>query len=169
MEKVLKTVLLVLCFLGSAGVRQAMAQQTDTFMFVQGIRGASTDPSHRNWIDVFSLTQTLETTSNTGGTSNGQCRLEVIKGLDIAGPLLWGAAVTGRRFENIRIDVRNQGTQAIFYKILMRGAHFTSISTIGNGGYVERLTLDAEDVQLIFFPQNPDGTPGPAVTSSFSC
>ena len=58
MKKALNVVALVLCFAGSAGVRQAMAQ-TEIFMFVPGIPGESTDNRHQGWIDVVSFSQTL--------------------------------------------------------------------------------------------------------------
>lgn len=82
MKNTLTVVLLVVCFVGCAGLREALAQ-TDTFMLVPGIKGSSVDDRHKDWIDVASLTQTLETTKK-----NPQCSLEVMKPLDIAGPLL---------------------------------------------------------------------------------
>jgi type VI protein secretion system component Hcp len=102
---------------------------------------------------------------------NRQCSLEVMKALDVAGPFLWGAAATGQTFAEIRIDVTtsNQGRQVVFYQIILQNAHITGISTIGNGGYVERVTMDANTVRLRFRPQNPDGTLGGFLTSTFSC
>ena len=85
MKKVLLTIALLVC----VGVPPAAAQPPQTFMLIPGIQGSSLDAQHRNWIDVVSLAQTLN--------ESHQCSLEVMKPLDVAGPLLWGAAVAGRR------------------------------------------------------------------------
>jgi len=167
--KILKLTLIVFSFLGFDGVHQAMAQ-TDTFMLVPGVKGSSIEARHKDWIEVVSLTQTLERGLERGRGTPPQCTLEVIKNLDISGPLLWGAATTGQVFGEIQIDVQKPGEKGqIFYQIMLRNAHVTSISTIGNGGYIERITLDAGSVQLKFFPQKPDGSLGAPVISSFSC
>ncbi len=167
MKNVVRTVLLVLCFVGVAGVGQAMAQ-ADTFMLIPGIKGSSIDARHRDWIDVVSLTQTLEPSAG-----RPQCTLTVVKALDISGPLLWGAAITGRVFPQIRIEVVSAGgrDRQVFYQITLLNASVTGISTNGSdGGYVELVTLGAATVQLRFIPQRPDGSPGGTpVMSSFTC
>jgi hypothetical protein len=98
--------------------------------------------------------------------------------------LLWGAAVTAQSFDEIQIDVQQAGgDHEVFYQIKLQNAHVTascrhrytnppllySISTIGSGGYVERVTLDAGSVTLLFRPQKPDGSFGANVVSTFSC
>ena len=159
-----RTVLLVLCFVGFAGVGQAIAQ--DTFMLVPGIKGSATDARHRDWIEVLSLSQTLDQ-----GAVRPQCTLNVTKLLDISGPLLWGAAITGRVFRDIRIDVVRQGDERqIFYQITLMNAAVTHIATSGgSGGFIETISLSATSVQLRFFPQRADGSLGTPVTSTFTC
>ncbi len=159
-----RTVLLVLCFVGITGVGQAIAQ--DTFMLVPGIRGSSTDARHRDWIELLSLSQTLDQVAG-----RPQCTLNATKLLDISGPLLWGAAITGRVFRDIRIDVVRQGEdRQVFYQIILTNAVVTSISTSGSsGGYIELVTLSATSVRLNFFPQRADGSLGTPITSTFTC
>jgi type VI secretion system secreted protein Hcp len=164
MKTMLRTVLLVFCFVGFAGVGQAMAQ--DTYMLVPGIKGSSTDARHRDWIEVLSLSQTLDQ-----GAARPQCTLNVTKLLDISGPLLWGAAITGRSFRDIRIDVVRQGEdRQVFYQITLTNAVVTGIATSGSsGGFIETVSLSATSVQLRFFPQRADGSLGTPVTSTFTC
>lgn len=164
MKTLVRTVLLVLCLVGFAGVGEAIAE--DTFMLVPGIKGSSTDPRHRDWIEVLSLSQTLDQ-----GATRPQCTLNVTKFLDISGPLLWGAAITGRSFGQIRIDVVRQGDERqVFYQINLTNAVVTSIATSGgSGGFLETISLSATSVQLRFFPQRADGTLGLPVTSTFTC
>jgi type VI protein secretion system component Hcp len=157
-KKVMLAIVLLVCL----GVPPTAAQTPQTFLLIPGIQGSSLDAGHRNWIDVVSLAQTLN--------ESHQCSLEVMKALDVAGPLLWGAAVAGQTFAEVRIDVTTVQEQPItFYQILLQNAHITSISTIGNGGYVERVTLDASVVTLRFRRQNPNGSFGAFITSTFSC
>jgi type VI secretion system secreted protein Hcp len=169
----LATFLLVFGFLASAGADQALAQ-TDTFLNMGTIKGSSTDVRHRDWIDVISLTQTLEISQSSarGGQAgrHAACSLEVIKHLDIAGPLLWSAAVTGQVFREVQIDVSSQGgNPRVFYQIKLRNAMITGISTVGNGGYGERLSMAAESVELGFRAQKPDGSFDAPVVSTFAC
>lgn len=165
MKKLLAVVFFAVQIVGSVGVGAALAQ-IETFMFVPGIKGSSVDQQHKDWIDVASLTQTLEQVRRSP-----QCTLEVIKGLDVSGPLLWAAAVTGQVFPEIVIDVTTgtQGKPIVIYQIKLANAHVRAISTVGNGGYVERVMLDARSVNLRFVPQNSDGSTGTPVTSSFPC
>jgi hypothetical protein len=93
-----RKILLALGFVACVGVPPTFAQTTQTFLLVPGIQGSSVDEHHKNWIDVLSLTQTLD-----GGGKRPQCSLEVVKALDVAGPLLWGAAVTAQSFDEIQI------------------------------------------------------------------
>ncbi len=167
MRTTLNVFLLVLGLFGIGGLPQALAQSvTSTFMLVPGIKGSSTEALHRDWIDVVSLTQTLDQSKR-----HPQCTLEVVKGLDVSGPLLWGAAVTGRVFGEIQIDVTMNQLNAsqLLYQIKLQNARVRGISTIGNGGYVERVTLDAASVQLLFSPPGANGGATPPVTSSFAC
>lgn len=166
-KKTLKAFLLALLVVGAAGVSQAMAQAvTSTYMYVPGINGSSSDLRHRDWIDVLSLTQTLDQSKK-----QPQCTMEVVKGLDISGPPLWGAAVTGRVFGEILIDVTinemKSGPPQLFYQIKLQSARVRGIATIGNGRYVERITLDAASVQLLYYPQGANGSLGAPVT--FAC
>ena len=173
MKRMLAVFLLVFGFLASAGADQALAQ-TDTFLNMGTIKGSSTDFRHKDWIEVISLTQTLEISQNSPGAAKvvkqAACSLEVVKHLDIAGPLLWGAAVTGQVFREVQIDVSSQGeSPRVFYQIKLRNAIITGISTVGNGGYAERLSMSAQSVELTFRPERPDGSLGAAVVSMFAC
>ena len=83
-----------------------------------------------------------------------------------------GSSGRGQTFAEVRIEVTAMTIQdrpVTIYQIVLQNAHITGISTIGNGGYVERVTLDAGVVTLRFRRQNPDGSLGGFETSTFSC
>ena len=139
------------------------AAQTNTFMRVPGINVSSTAERYKDAIDVVSLRQ-----SWTAGKTTA-CQIEVVKGLDIAGPLLWAAAVTGQVFGEIVVDVtKTVGDQARFFQLKLNNAQIagivTSPSTLG-----ETVALSAQTATLTFWPQRIDGELGPPVTSTVAC
>lgn len=140
--------------------------QTDTFMLVPGITGGSVNERHEGWIDVLSVTQTLE----ANGRRRSSCEIEVVKSLDIAGPRLWAAAVTGQVFPEIRVEVFKPGAAPfLLYEIKFGNARVSTISTAVGYSTAENLTLVAETATLTVFTQKPDGTQGPSATATVSC
>lgn len=148
-----------------AAAAPASAQlATSSFMLIPGIPGDSVQERYKNWIDVFSVTQTLTTEGKRDA-----CSVLASKTTDSAGPLLWAAAVTGQVFNAIRIEVVKNGEQPFkFYEIQLNNARIGSIT--GNPSFLsENVTLTAQSITLSFFPQKPDGTPGTPVSSTVSC
>ncbi len=147
------------------GVDTAWAQ-AETFMLVPGIPGGSVDDQHKGWIDVMSITQTLE----SNGRRRSSCEIQVVKSLDIAGPPLWAAAVTGQVFPEVRVEVFKPGeTPFLLYEIKLGNARVSTISTSVANVFAESLALVAETVTLTVFTQKPDGSQGPPVTATVSC
>lgn len=139
---------------------------TDIFMIVPGIPGESVQRFYEHTIDVFALRQSLLPTSKGADA----CAIEVLKVLDIAGPPLWAAAVTGQRFSEIRIDVLKIGEPAIkIYEIRLGDAHIANITTGGEDTFTETVTLGASSMTLTYFPQNKDGSRGTGVSTTVSC
>jgi type VI protein secretion system component Hcp len=140
--------------------------QVDTFMLVPGITGGSVNEQHKGWIDVMSITQTLEPNGKRGSS----CALHVTKSLDIAGPLLWAAAVTGQAFPEVRVEVLKPGESPfLLYEIKLGNARVSTISTNVAFAFAENLALVADTATLTVFTQKADGTQGPSVTSTISC
>jgi type VI protein secretion system component Hcp len=163
-KKMLKTVLLVLCFVGCAGVRQAMAL-TNIFMFFPGIPGEVVDDPHQGWIDVTSYAQNLA----QGNKQNKiACFVVVSHHVDKASPLLYQATAIGHVFPEILIDLTKQdGDQRVFYRFTLQNVVITSVRHAAD--LDEFITLSPRSVQLEFFPLITDGTLGGPSTSSFQC
>lgn len=155
---------LAVAFLLTATVVSAATQ---TFMLVPGIPGGSNNAGHAQWIDVLSVSQTWATSRK-----RTSCDVQIVKPLDIAGPKLWLAAVTGQIFPEVRIDAVTSGESPFtFYEIRLTNAIVSSIVTAAaNGGsFNENLTLTATGATLTFYPQRPDGSLGTPVTASVPC
>ena len=142
------------------------AAQDQTFMLVNGIPGSSLDAHHANWIDLKSLRQTFNATTR----KHNACEIEIGKGLDVAGPRLWAAAVTSQLFPEIRIEVwGGTGDRRVkIYEIRLGNARITGIVTSGEQAFAESITIKASDLNLSVFAQNQDGT-GSTVTNTVDC
>jgi type VI secretion system Hcp family effector len=158
---------LLLAVVTIALVPTAASAQSETFMFVPGIPGDSTDANHKDWIVVSSLRQTWDVATK----KQSSCQVEIVKGLDIAGPRLWAAAVMGQVFTEIRIEVMRTGAGGLTkeYDLRLSNAQITSILTAGSLTFAETVTVTAAGMNLTFYPQNPDGTLGTPVTTSIAC
>jgi type VI secretion system Hcp family effector len=150
----------------SLAVPRAFAANS-TFMLVPGIPGESVDAHHANWIDVVGLTQTL--TEGTRPSAGPQCSIEVRKHLDVAGPSLWLAAVTGQTFDQVQIELVGSTGQR-FYQILLNKAVVASISTTDdNTTPAERITFSIGSVTLTYWRQKADGSLDAPVSQTFGC
>jgi type VI secretion system Hcp family effector len=165
MKKSFSACMLTIAF-ATFGVTGASAQTTSTFMLVPGIPGGATQERHAGWIEVMSLRQTFGVQLKGGSL----CDVEVVKGLDISGPRLWAAAVTGQVFPEVTIEVIREGAdQQKMYEIKLTSARVLSISTTGDSAFAESVTLSPASATLSVFTQRPDGSVGPPVTNTFSC
>jgi len=164
-----KFVFVPLLTLGLAAAATTVASAaTDTYMLVPGIAGGSLDVRHANWIDVLSLSQGW-----SGVKKTNSCDVSIVKDLDIAGPKLWGAAVTGQALGEVRIEVFHSGGEPTkLYEIRLTNARILNIATSGSSGggsFVESLTLTSDTATLSYYQQRPDGSIGAPITSTIAC
>lgn len=149
-------VTLSLAVLAIGFVPLSASAQTRTFLYVDGIRGGSIDPGHRDWIDVAGLRQTYPVNQN--------CELQIVKPLDVAGPKMWGAAVTGEHFKKAVIEVMTyvEGRDRRLYQVQLNDVIFTSIvdaggpngtwaSTAGGMVLAETVTMLPRNVVIRFY------------------
>jgi type VI protein secretion system component Hcp len=163
MQRIIGGSVVVWCFV-AVGAQDAFAQ-VQSFMFVPGIPGSSVDDRHVNWIDLESVTQQVE----AKGTRT-LCEIRVFKGLDVAGPALWAAAVTGQTFPaEVRIETVRENTRQRFYEARLVNARVFTLSSTINAFPGEWVVLKAEAVTLTLWPQRPDGSLGPPVAATASC
>jgi type VI protein secretion system component Hcp len=169
--------LLLLVVSTVAVVPQRASAADQLLMHVPGIPGSS--QTRAGWIDVtsFSGDAVAPSTSNGNGrslqSSTLPCEVTVMKPLDIAGPRLWAATVTGQTFSTVELQVVQATgvvTPYVFYDILLKNAQITSVSDSGTNEFpTETISFKSAEVTLAFTPQNDDGSPGTPVTSTFSC
>lgn len=148
------------------GAAPASAQlQTDAFMLVPTIAGDSVVEGYKDWIDLFSINHAV----TPAGKSVGACSVEVVKGIDSAGPRLWAAAVTAQNLGQVQIDIRKPGEPSFkFYELLLTNARITAITSTPLSQF-ERVMLSADTITLKFFEQGPAGQSLPPVANTVSC
>ena len=138
--------------------------QTDAFMLVPGIPGNSQDARHAHWIEVISVSQSFDSAKRRTA-----CTVAIGKGLDSAGPKLWAAALTATIFNEITIElIRAGGTRQKYYDLKLTNARVT-LMTSTPLTFLENLTLVGQSATLSYYPQNPDGSLAPPVTSTVNC
>ncbi len=160
-----------------AMVAQKASATDQLLMHVPGIPGSSA--VRADWIDLFSFSGTAVAPASNGtarGTqsSTQPCQITVLKQLDIAGPRLWAATVTGQTFKTVELQVlQGTGTPTtnLIYDILLTNAEITAVADSGASSEfpTESVTFKAASLTLAFTPQNDDGSPGTPVTTTFAC
>ena len=170
--------LLLLLVVSTVAMVPQKASATEYFvMHVPGIPGSSM--VRADWIDVSSFSGTAVAPASNGSarvlqSSTNPCQITVLKRLDIAGPRLWAATVTGQTFRTVEIQVLapESTTQYSPYDIMLTNAQITSVSDSGttDGGWpAETVTFKAASLTLAFTPLNDDGYAGTPVTTTFAC
>ena len=175
-----KGLLLLLVVSTIAMIPQKASATDQLLMHVPGIPGGSV--ARADWIDLFSFSGTAVAPPSNGSarvlqalqSSAQPCQITVLKQLDIAGPRLWAATVTGQTFNTIELQVL-QATGSItirlIYDIMLTNAQITAVSDSGASGEfpTESVTFKAASLTLAFTPQNDDGSSGTPVTTTFAC
>lgn len=161
-----------------AAVTVAMAPKAASaadkiYMQVPNIPGGSMD--RPGWIDVLAFSGNALPPTNAGKSQNNSsaCQISVSKQLDISGPRLWAAAITGQTFSTIDIQVVGLGSDLkpfVVYDVSLSNVQITSVADSGSNEIpYESISFKAANLTLTFTPQNNDGTLGTPVSSTFSC
>lgn len=140
--------------------------RTFAFTFMPSIFGDSMAEGHERWIDVSALRQAW-----SPGWSTSSCTVDMVKGLDSAGPELWFSAVSKQRFDKVVIEVdrtTGDGLQ-IYYVIELKFAQITNIVTTGALPFAETVTFKAQSMTLSYYPQKPDGSIGAPISKTILC
>ena len=134
----------------------ATAQTVNGYMKVPNIPGDSTAQGHENDIRVLSVTQAFDLSVRT----SSPCSVTLTKPLDMAGPLLFVAAVTGQNLGEVKIDLdasTGDGAANIYQIVLTNTRVLAIISTPQQ--LTENLTMKGDSISLAFKPQTGDGAP----------
>lgn len=170
--------LLTVSVMGIAFTPTTVSAQTIMFMKADGIQGSSTDSRHPGWINIASFGQSASQTVQpySGGVTaakvTGACDLEVLKGLDAAGPSLWLALFTGKRIPKVTIEVwmtRPAGDQVRVYEVALHNALIASMTAASAVTFAETFKLTGDKIELTASSFNANGTASGQVKTGWDC
>jgi type VI secretion system secreted protein Hcp len=139
----------------------------EAFLQVPGIDGESVDAGHPRWITIQAFGLSATTRLCKGIT--------VLKGLDVASPLLGAAVVNGDVFAQVQLDLAKpggKGSGAPFWSLTLKDVMLTSVTQnldTALNTLTEQLTLQPTSIDMSYRPQKPDGSFDSPVVSSFDC
>jgi type VI secretion system secreted protein Hcp len=143
----------------AVGATQAMAE--DMFLKIAGLPGESMDSKHKDEIDVYSFSQTVDAK---------QCpQITLTKRVDKSSPGLAEAASTQKSLASALLTVRKSGEKAEeYYKVSMSYVYVLSAdqSFSGEGAGQEVVVLTARSTTMSYRPQNANGSLGNEVVKT---
>ncbi len=156
---------LVLPLGSSAPVPTAGAAQVDYFLKIEGVDGESTDPGHRNEIEIesFSWGVTMPRDAATGmATGRRQHKpLTIKKTIDKASPLLARAAAMGDNMKKVVLTGRDPSGHefeiASFFDVFV--SDFMQNGDQGSRP-MESLSLNFQKIEFSYIPKGADGKAG---------
>ena len=152
--------------------------QVDYFLKIAEAPGEATDSKHKGEIDIqsFSWGEVQQGTSGHGGGAGaGKVQagdMSLTKLMDKSSPVLFISCATGAHFASAILTARKAGagTQQEYLTVTMEDVMVTNYQTGGSGGGVvpsESFALNFAKLEVIYRPQNPDGTLGADIKQKY--
>ena len=143
----------------------------DVFLKVEGargpIKGESQDDSHKDEIDVSSLSWGMRAQTTIAGGATGKAtinELVIIKKVDSASTALMAALRNNELIKKAVLTMRKAGKQQHeFLKITIQNGRITvlDVQTVAPGSpeLTESLSFAFQKLSVEYIPQGPDGQP----------
>jgi len=132
------------------------------------IKGEETSRSHKDWITVLAWSEGSSNSSTTHmGTGSGAGTINIqgvniTKWLDRSDPELRLAILSGRRFDEVKLDViKSCGDRGIYtqYAITLNDVLVAALSSGGSSGedrLTENVTFSMSSIETMYTPVGPD-------------
>ena len=151
----------------------AHAAAVDYFLKIDGVDGESMDDRHKSEIDIESWSWGASSTTSPGGNRAGRACVSAFnfsKPVDKASPLLMANAVSGMAFKSAVLTARKAGKgQQEYFKVTLENVLVSSYQSGGSNAAlpVDQFSLNFARMTIEYRPEKPDGSLGPAVTTTF--
>lgn len=141
----------------------------DTFLWIDGLDGDSSDAEHKNWIEIsaynLAATQAVSrTASSAGGATVGRVYLShfsVVKRVDIATPKILEACCAGQHFKKIVMSVhrangeKQKFLEIVFEEVIITGIHSGNIFDAAASSFPEEVVwFDYAKVNIVYSQQS---------------
>lgn len=151
----------------------------DCYIQMDGIKGEATDSEHKDWIEALSwshgITQTASATTSSagGGTTSRTDHADwtFSHHLDMASPLLYQAASSGKHISNVKIEMfRASGEKRVKYMdITMTEVVITHVAPTSSGDFPdESVSMNYATIKWTYtLQQRKDGSQGGQTTGGW--
>jgi type VI secretion system secreted protein Hcp len=155
---------------------------TDVYLQIDGVKGESTDSSHKDWIEVSHVTWSVyqpgaSTASTAGGMTTGRAELSDLsfkKLVDMSSPVLqqhcaMGKTIPRASFQFMRAD--GDGKPIIYYVVDLENVMVSSVTPdSGDGGIMtEYVHLAYSKMKWKYTRQGIKGGPEGNSASGWDC
>jgi len=144
---------------------RAYETESDTFLRIVGVNGASSDPAHTGWHEVLSHRLTVIHEGNAEHWSNEHA-LVILKRVDRTSPELANACVIGLRFDSVTLEVLNLRSRRplmIYHLTDCMISEYLADFQVGHtadSSSVDQLAISFKHMDWEhFLPADPDGAP----------
>ena len=148
------------------------------FMFIEGVPGDVTDANYKDWIEVFSVQESMTNTIDlASGQTAGRAKLldtAINKVLDRTSPVLRQQLTLGRSLQEVIIAVTTSTTsgRVDYFRLRYTDVLLTSISMQGSDAVdsvpSEDVSFTFSRVEWTYTPiDNKTGAPGVPITTGW--
>jgi type VI secretion system secreted protein Hcp len=149
----------------------------DAFLKLDGIKGESTDATHKDEIEVLSFSWGVSQTATLGTPAGGRAGKATFQDLHFTSvahkgsPNLFLSCATGEHLKEAVLTLRKAGGRGVeFLKIKLTDVLISSY--LPNGAAdgdtpSEEISLNFGKIEFAYTPQNADGAPGTAVSAGY--
>lgn len=144
---------------------------SDNFLFIDGIKGESTDDKHKEWIEILSYnighSQMASAADRSATTSAASQRadfqdLQIVKHVDKASPLISKACAKGDAIKEVKLECCRAGGDKHVYMMWKLDQVIISSVQLGGGGggeATESVTFNYGKITQEYTPVDRDGKP----------
>jgi type VI secretion system secreted protein Hcp len=129
----------------------------DAFLYIDGVKGESTDARHKDWIEVSDFSFGAGNSTSIGSAASGAGvgkaavhSIRIVKTIDSASPLLRQAGSTGRHFAKATLMMRKAGGEQQAFMTYVLTDVLVSGYSMSSGGDrpQESLTLNFAKMEM---------------------
>ena len=133
----------------------------DTFLQIEGLQGECLDAKHKNWIQVFSFSHSVnqvgdQSASALGARTAGKCDhgdFVITKTLDKCTPFLLNKVCTGKHYSKAVVEIcKSTGEKNTFMKYEFEAVVVSSVSVGGGQGQALMIASGASCVVVTVTP-----------------